>query len=141
MYDYAKGCPTNLMDPQGLAGIGGGAYFVGGAEGSISWTTCCENKSLYKVKVLTVCGGLGVGVSGTLPIGGTIAGVSSRSGCPRTRYYFKHETVFLYRSVNVQADSQGPSAGVDVGIFGISTAWVFCSDTVLSKTKVGCCDN
>jgi len=140
LYCYVKGNPANFIDQLGLAGIGGGAYFGGGAEGSFSWTTCCENKTLYKVKTLTVCGGLGVGLSGTLPVGGTIAGISSGSGCPRTRFYFKHENVFIYHSVNVQGDSQGPSAGIDVGIYGIGTVWVFCSDTVLSKEKVGCCN-
>ena len=131
----------NFIDPKGLAGIGGGAYFGGGAEAFFSSSTCCENKTLYKVKILTVCGGAGIALSGTLPVGVTIAGVPPGEGCPRTRYYFKHETVFLCRSVNVQGDSQGLSAGIDIGIYGIGTVWVLCSDTVMSKTKIGCCDN
>jgi len=140
LYDYTEGTPINLFDPRGLAGIGGGAYFVGGAEASITNTKCCEGKEKYNVKVLTVCGGAGIGLSGTLPVGATAGGFSSRSGCPRTRYYFKHENVFLYRSVNVQGDVRGPAAGIDVGIYGISTVWVFCSDTVISKKRIGCCN-
>ena len=140
LYNYVLANPVNYTDPLGLAGIGGGAYFGGGADVSFNWTTCCENKTLFKVYTLTVCGGAGIGVKGALPVGATVGGVSSGSGCPRTRYYFKHQNDFLVRSVNVQGDSKGPSAGIDTGIFGIGTAWVFCSDTVVSKTKIGCCD-
>lgn len=141
LYAYVTNNPLNLVDPMGLAGGGLGFYYVFGGEASYSSSTCCENNAKYNVKILTVCGGVGIGVKGTPPVGITVGGISSRSGCPRTRYYFKHETVFLYRSVNVQGDSQGPSAGIDAGIYGISTAWVFCSDTVLSKKKVGCCSD
>jgi len=141
LYRYVKGNPANLVDPKGLAGIGGGAYFVGGAEVSLSTSTCCERDTLYNVKILTVCGGAGIGLSGTFPVDVTAFSVSSRTGCPRTRYYFKHETVFLYRSVNVQGDSHGPSAGIGAGFYGISTTWVFCSDTVVSKKRIGCCND
>ena len=47
----------------------------------------------------------------------------------------------MTRSVNVQGDTGGVSAGLDGGIYGIGTSWVYCSDTVLSKEKVSeCCD-
>jgi len=141
LFAYVQNNPINSGDPNGMVGIGGGAYYVAGAEASFTNSTCCENGNLYKVKILTICGGLGLGIRGATPIGAKIASVSSRVGCPQTRYYFKHEIVFLYRSVNVQGDIHGPSANIDVGIYGISAAWVFCSDTVISKTKVGCCYN
>jgi len=140
-YPYVQNNPVNFVDPKGLVGIGGGAYFGGGAEAFFSSSTCCENKTLYRVKILTVCGGAGIGLSGTLPVGATFAGVPPSEGCPNTRYYFKHETVFLCRSVNVQGDRQRLSAGIDIGIYGIGTVWVLCSDTVISKTNIGCCDN
>jgi RHS repeat-associated protein len=141
LYTYVASNPINRLDPKGLFGIGGSAYFVGGAEATLSIHNCCEKSDAYEVTVLTVCGGLGIGLGGAFTPGGTVGGVSSRSGCPRTRYYFKHENVLIYHSVNVQADSQGPSAGADVGAYGLYTAWVFCSDTVISKEKVGCCVN
>jgi uncharacterized protein RhaS with RHS repeats len=140
VYAYVKNNAVNWTDPFGLAGIGGGAYYGGGADVSFNWTTCCENGTLFKVYTLTVCGGVGIGVKGTLPVGGTFDGVSSGSGCPRTRYYYKHQNDFLIRSVNVQGDSKGPSAGIDIGVFGIGTSWAFCSDTVMSRKKIGCCD-
>lgn len=114
---------------------------MSGAEAIYSSATCCESNTLYKVTILTVCGGVGIGLKGSLPIGVTGWGVSTRKGCPRTRYYFKHENVFIFRSVNVQGDSRGPSAGIDVGVYGISTTWAFCSDTVISKKKIDdCCE-
>jgi hypothetical protein len=128
LYNYVQANPLNIFDPKGLAGIGGGAYYGGGAGTSYSSSTCCENNTLYKVKILTFCGGVGIGLKGSPPVGITAGGISSRSGCPHTRYYFKHETVFFLRSVNAQGDSQGPSAGIDAGIYGISTSWAFCSD-------------
>ena len=138
-YTYAINNPVNIVDPDGLIGIGGGAYYLFGAEISLCYTECCENNILYEFKLLTVCGGVGVGISGTLPIGASVAGVASVSECPRTRYYFKHENELLYHSVNIQGDSQGPSAGMELGVYGISTKWVFCSDTIISKKRSGCC--
>jgi len=93
---------------------------------------------------LTVCGGAGLAITGKIPFGisGALDGISSRIGCPSTRYYLKHEISFGYRSVDVQVDRRGFSSGVDFGPKGIGTVWVFCSDTVLSKKKIGkCCDN
>jgi RHS repeat-associated protein len=141
LYTYVASNPINRLDPKGLFGIGGSAYFLGSSEATLSIHNCCEKSDTYEVTVLTVCGGLGIGLGGAFTPGGTVGGVSSKSGCPRTRYYFKHENVLIYHSVNVQADGQGPSAGADVGAYGLYTAWVFCSDTVLSKEKVGCCVN
>ena len=40
-----QGNPVNLADPKGLTGIGGGAYFGGGAEASYSSSTCCEGET------------------------------------------------------------------------------------------------
>lgn len=140
LYVYSNNNPISQIDPKGLAGIGGGAYLGGGAETTFSITNCCEKKNKFRVKILTVCGGVGIGISGTPPIGVTTGSVSSRTGCPRTRYYFKHDTALIYRSVYVQGDSKGPSAGIDGGIHGISTAWAFCSDTLISKEWIGCCE-
>jgi len=140
VYAYVGNQPVMIKDPSGLAGIGGGMYYVFGGEMSVSSSICCENNTEYEVKIFTSCGGVGLGLKGGPPISSTVASFSSRVGCPRTRYYFKHENTFVARSVDVQGDSRGPSAGLNLGNYGISTAWVFCSDTVISKRKVGCCD-
>ncbi len=141
LYTYAQLNSINLYDPLGLLGGGIGGYYGGGAEISYGQSTCCEKDKKYNVKVLTVCGGVGIGVKGAIPVSVSASSISSRTGCPRTRYYFKHENTFILRSANVQGDSHGPSAGIDAGIYGIATIWVFCSDTVISKTDIGCCDN
>ena len=65
------------------------------------------------------------------------SGVSSNSGCPQTRYYLKHENTFIARSVNFQLDSKMPSAGIDVGLYGIGTSWVFCSDSGRHRLRPG----
>jgi RHS repeat-associated protein len=147
-FAYVGGNPTNKIDPKGMIGFGAGAYYGIGGEFSYSETTCCENENKYLVKLFTSCGELGIGFLGKKPVKlkGTVGksssfnSISSTTGCPRTRYYVKHETTFGYRSVNVQLDdSLRPSAGIDVGIYGIGTSWVFCSDTVLSKKLINNC--
>jgi RHS repeat-associated protein len=140
LYSYVKSNPINFFDPKGLVDAGIGYYWGGGAEVFYGHSTCCENNIQFRIKLLTVCGGAGAGVRGALPVSVTAGGVSSKTGCPRTRYYFKHETTFVYHAANVQGDSQGASAGIDAGIYGMATIWVFCSDTVISRTKIGCCD-
>ena len=140
LYAYVGNRPVMLKDPSGLEGIGGGMYYVFGGEMSVASSTCCENNTKYEVKIFTSCGGVGLGLKGGPPLSSTAASFSSRVGCPRTRYYFKHENTFVFRSVDVQGDSGGPSAGVNLGNYGISTTWVFCSDTVFSKRKIGCCN-
>ena len=44
---------------------------MSGAEAIYSSATCCESNTLYKVTILTVCGGVGIGLKGSLPIGVT----------------------------------------------------------------------
>ena len=156
LYVYVRNRPINRIDLFGLMDIdptgfydsssqgpmngslGIGVYFGGGFEVSYSGSNCCENNTAYHVEIMTVCGGAGVGIEGDLPVSIGVGGISSQTGCPRTRYYYKHETVLLFRSVNFQYDGAA-SAGISGGIYGISTSWAFCSDTVMSKRKIGCC--
>ena len=147
-YVYTENDPVNRVDPKGLAtkSLGASAYYGGGFEFAITTTTCCENNAEYLVKFVTVCGGAGISasggfsrgiLSGSIPFGSVSSG---SGGCPKTRYYLKHETTFGARSVNIQADKRGFSAGVDIGLYGIGTTWVFCSDTVIIKqVRSGCC--
>jgi RHS repeat-associated protein len=140
-YTFVDNRPTRLIDPNGLFSLGGGGYFGGGAEFSYTNKTCCENDKKYDVSILTVCGGVGLAISGKIPFSpsSSAGGISSRTGCPKTRYYVKHENTLFFRSVNVQLDAGGASAGIDVGAYGIGTAWVFCSDTVLESKLLGTC--
>ncbi len=143
-FPYVQNDPINILDSRGLKGIGVGGYYGGGAEFSYNVTICCEDDKKYKVKLLTVCGGVGLGISGKIPLGisTSLDGISSRRGCPKTHYYFKHEISFVYRSIDVQFDRDGPSVGLDFGRKGIATVWAFCSDTVISKKLIGkCCNN
>jgi hypothetical protein len=61
-----------------------GGYFGGGGEASFSSSTCCENKALYNVKMLTVCGGVGIGIElkGVPPIGISAGGISLKNWLP-----------------------------------------------------------
>jgi RHS repeat-associated protein len=124
----------------GLSEIGAGAYYGPGAEFSYSSTTCCEDGKLYKVKIVTACGGVGLAGKGKFSLSATISKITSRKGCPKTRYYFKHENSFGIRSTSIQFDKRNIMLGeINVGMKGLGTIWVFCSDTVISKTEIGCC--
>ena len=141
LYGYVQNNPINLLDQSGLASYGVGVYGGPGGEFTYKTTTCCENNASYEVKYYTVCGGVGIGAKGGLSQGAVsgaagFGSVSSDTGCPRTHTYLKHETTFVARSVNVQVNFDSvPSAGIDLGLFGIGTTWVVCGDVIISKTK------
>uniref|UniRef100_A0A831UGN7 RHS repeat protein n=1 Tax=Geobacter metallireducens TaxID=28232 RepID=A0A831UGN7_GEOME len=148
LYAYVQNNPINLVDPSGQASYGAGAYAGPGGEFTYNTATCCENNASYEVKYYTICGGAGIGAKGGLSKGdvsGTLGfgSVSSDEGCPRTHTYLKRETTFVARSVNVKVNFDSiPSAGIDLGLYGIGTTWVVCGDVVISKTKKSsCCNN
>jgi len=143
-YSYVQNDPMGRVDKRGLLGTGFGGYGGGGGELSYNIVKCCENGSEYNVKVLTICGGIGVGITGKMLFGSSASfgGISPGKSCPQTRYYFKHENSFGFRSIGIEVGRRGVTAGVDFGIKGVASIWVFCSDTVLSKKPTEkCCMN
>lgn len=140
LYGYVGGDPINKIDPKGLISFGGGFYWGGGADISLNTTHCCENGKQYEVAFITVCGGVGVSVMGKLPTSGGFGGISSTgNSCPRTRYYYRHETTMFFPTAGVSADNMGVSADVGLGVTGLGTSWKFCSDSVNSKKLVSDC--
>ena len=127
--------------------IGLGGYFGGGAEASMTRTTYCDNGAKYRVTFVTICGGAGIGAGmGAETINDVVSpsvstgGISSSNGIPRTHYYFKHDVSVgpLAPSVEVPLDSH-PNASINIQYPSLGTNWAFCSDTIISIEKIGCC--
>jgi RHS repeat-associated protein len=145
LYAYANANPVNVADPSGLYSFGLGAYFGGGAE--ISWNvkTCCDFNKRYRIRYLTICGGVGLGVFGLSPVGPSLslAGVSSRENrCIASGYFFRHSTSLIGAHTGVNIDKKGFSGDIDFDLgLGAETSWKFCSHTVFSKRQISDCCN
>ncbi|MEA3468833.1 MAG: RHS repeat-associated core domain-containing protein, partial [Thermodesulfobacteriota bacterium] len=136
------------INVDGTIGVGG--YYGGGAEGSVTRTICCENGVQYRVTYVTVCGGAGLSagggaarsVVGNISPSASTGAISSSTGCPRTRSYFKHGVAVgpLNSSIEVPLDSH-PIGGISIQYPSVGTKYVYCSDTVIRKEEVACCNN
>lgn len=134
-------------------GIGGG--LGGAAEMSWSSGTCCEGKRLYKYAVFTICGGLGLEASVvpgvrlplpgvTDPGSGYAVGNRKPGECPPlTLSYFKTALKTPVGEGGGYVTAPGAGAGpiLQPGLgASIGFSWVWCSDTRLRFTDIGCCE-
>ncbi|MEI6516344.1 MAG: hypothetical protein WCO77_10220 [bacterium] len=133
--------------------FGGGGFYVFGIEVFFNSYACCENNVLYRVNTIKISTGLGISgkvgkgrITPTIPHKPDVSAatpIGDLKKCPEsvTRSV---EVVFDVGVLEpgVIFDMDDPSLGGNTDYTvppGLGVKWVYSSETVISKEKIGCC--